>query len=101
MAVLHVFSSPQDQWTSMPNYCILIRAHHRGLGSQKNVPWKVLSSRRLLLNKRPSRLKLPFYNRFPSKQQCWESKGKAQANLVKVLWFNEAHSIYILRSGKV
>ena len=57
-----------------PYVCILIRAHLRGLGGQfskqkcslENVNNSVqISSPQLLLSKRYSRLKLPFYNRFP------------------------------------
>ena len=58
----------------LQNYCFLIRAHFRGLGcpnflskkcSLENVNNSVqISSPQLLLSKRYSRLKLPFYNRF-------------------------------------
>ena len=57
----------------MQNYCILIRAHLRGLGA--NFPNKKCSLERVinsvqissphLLLSRYSRLKMPFYNRFP------------------------------------
>ena len=61
----------------MQNYCILIRAHLTGLGGGgSNFPSKEcslesviksiqISSPQLLLGKRYSRLKFPFYNRFP------------------------------------
>ena len=61
-----------DLMDLMQNYFILIRAHLRGLSfPNKKCSFKCvnnsvqLSSPQLLLSKRYSRLKLPFYNRFP------------------------------------